>query len=140
MSQVLCFGTFAHLSLLQTRVLECLWKHLPVLPGCATSTNTIPFKIYQELIAGETVVEKHMVILPLQIFHQLLHHVCLKSFCSLLSLAGVHTESAKVAIGTNYLPVPTLWFHAWSASYCLRFERPWNLIIASSIATSLDGS
>ena len=41
-----------------------------------------------------------MVILVLQIFRQLLHHMCPKSFCSLLSFASVHIDSVKVAIGT----------------------------------------
>ena len=90
---------FIHLPLFHTRVLESQGEFLSVLPGCTTSINLFPFKVFQELIASEEVVEKRMVILVFQIFCQLFHHVCPKS-SSLLSLATVHIKLAEVAIGS----------------------------------------
>ena len=91
---------FIHLPPFQARVIESRWELLSVLPGCTASVNPISFKVFQELIAGEEVVEEHVVILVLQIFCQLLHHVCPKSFSSLVSLAGVYIKLAEVAVGT----------------------------------------
>ena len=90
---------FIHLPLFQTRVLESPWEFLSVVPDCTASINSIHFKVFQEVIAGEEVVEEHVVILILQIFCQLLH-MCPKSFSSLLSLAGVYIKFAEVAVGT----------------------------------------
>ena len=91
---------FIHEPLFQTIVLQRLWELLSVFPCCPTSVDPIFLQILQELVAGEVVVEEHVVILVLQIFSQLLHHVCPKSYQSLFSLAGVNIKVAKIAVGT----------------------------------------
>ena len=91
--------TFTHLPLFQSRILECPWELLPILPRCPASINSILLEIFQQLVGGEVVVEEH-VIFVLQIFGQLLHHVCSKSFYSPFSFASINIEPTKVAVGT----------------------------------------
>lgn len=80
-------------------ILQCRWEVSPVLPLCPTSIKPIRLHVIQKLTAGEVIVKVDMMVLVLQLSCQLLDNMCPKPYHSLFSLACIHVESTKEAIG-----------------------------------------